>query len=191
MFKRKGKSQVDPKEENSYSYLDKTTGTISIVGEVTMKMASVFRQQIKTLERQKKNSTIVVEINSDGGCVEAGLMIIDTIQQSPKTVVTRVTGTAKSMGAMILMAANHREALPNSNIMVHEAHYDISATHGQIDSEVAFNKSLENVCNVIMDKQSGKESGYWENKYSGKNLYFTAEQALAEGLVTSIAVRKP
>ncbi len=187
---RKAIREKKEKDEDSYSYLDKAIGVISLVGDVTHKMASVFRQQVKVLERTKKHSTIVVEINSGGGDVEAGLLIVDTIQQSSKPVTTRVAGIAKSMGGVILMAGARREALPNSFIMFHQASYDLSASHQGIDAEVAFNKNLESVCNELMDRQTGHEPGYWESRYQGKNLYFNAAQALEEKLVHSIVVKK-
>jgi ATP-dependent Clp protease protease subunit len=185
--KRKNASTV---AEESYSYLDKTLGTISLVGEVTLKMASVFRQQLKTLERLKKHHVIVVEINSPGGDVEAGLLIADTIQGCTKPVTTRVTGIAKSMGGVILMAGSQREALPNSVIMFHQAAFEISATYEQLDGEIAYNKSLEQTCNELVDRQSGKEPGYWEKRCGGKNLYFNAAQALQENLIHTITTRK-
>jgi ATP-dependent Clp protease protease subunit len=173
-------------DEDSYCRLDKTLGTIYIVGEITQKVACEFRQHIRTLERLKRSSAVLVEINSPGGDIEAGLMIIDSIELCAKPVTTRVTGQAMSMGALILAAGTKREALPNSCVMVHQGSFRILAPFDELDTEVTEIKRIEKLCNEFLDKRTGKESGYWERRYNGKNLYLTSEQAQAEGLVHTI-----
>lgn len=177
-------------EEESYSYLDKILGTIYLVGEINPKVASVFRQQLRTLERLKKHSSIVVEINSPGGDIEPGLMIIDSIELCNKPVITRVTGVAMSMGALILASGSKREALPNSTVMIHQGSYTISVPFDELDNEVAENKRIEKLCNDFLDRTTGKEPGYWEKRCGGKNLYLTAEQCIAENVIQSILNKK-
>lgn len=177
-------------DDENYSYLDKSLGTIYIVGEITQRLASVFRQQIRTLEKLKRITTITVEINSPGGDIEAGLLITDSIDLCSKPVVTRVTGQAMSMGALILAAGTKREALPNAAVMVHQGSYRISAPYDELENEYLEIKRIEKLCNDFLDQRTGKESGYWEKRCGGKNLYLTAEQALAENLVQTILARK-
>lgn len=173
-------------DDDSYSTMDRTLGTIYLVGEVTQKQSSQFRQQIRTLERLKRVTSIVVEINSPGGDIEAGMMIIDSIELCKKPVTTRVTGQAMSMGALILAAGAQREALPHASIMVHQGSYRISAPYDEVETESAEIKRIEKLCNAFMDSRTGKEPGYWEKRYNGKNLYLTAEEALAENLIQTI-----
>jgi ATP-dependent Clp protease protease subunit len=177
-------------DEESYSALDKSTGTIYLVGEITHRQASQFRQHLRTLERLKRVHGILVEINSPGGDVEAGLMIIDSIEMCKKAVTTRVTGQAMSMAALILASGSKREALPRASIMLHQGSYRLSVPYDEIDTEVSELKRLEAVCNTFLDQRCGKEPQFWEKKCSGKNLYLTAELALADNLIDAI-VRKP
>lgn len=178
-----------PEEEN-YSYLDKSLGTIYIVGEITQKLASVFRQQLRTLERLKKFNHIIVEINSLGGDIEAGFLIIDSIDLCSKPVTTRVTGQAMSMGALILAAGVKREALPNAQVMLHPGSYRINAKYDDIHVEYNEVKRVEQQCNDFLDQRTGKESGYWEKKCSGKNVYLSAQQCIEENLVHLILTKK-
>jgi ATP-dependent Clp protease protease subunit len=177
-------------EDDSYCRLDKSLATIYIVGEITQKLASDFRQHIRTLERLKRVTNITVELNTPGGDIEAGLMIIDSIELCPKPVTTRVTGQAMSMGALILAAGTVREAFPNCLVMVHQGSYRVNAPFDEMTTEIAEVMRIEKLCNDYLDARTGHPSGYWASRPSGKNLYLNAEQALAEKLVHSILKRK-
>jgi ATP-dependent Clp protease protease subunit len=176
-------------EDESYSSLDKATNTIFLVGDITLRQASQFRQQLRTLERLKKCPAVLVEINSLGGDVEAGFMIIDSIMLSKKPVTTRVTGVAMSMAALILAAGEVRESLPSATIMLHEGSHWFGGAYHQIETELGEANRLEKLCNDYLDRRTGKEPGYWVQKCGPNNLYLTAEQALAEGLLTAIVKR--
>ncbi len=176
-------------EEDSLAVLDRPTGTIAIVGEITQRSASQFRQHLRTLERLKRTPTIQVEINSPGGDIEAGFMIIDSIELCKKSVTTRVTGVAMSMGALILTAGKHREALANATIMVHQGSYRINATYGELKSEVAECERIETLCANYLDTRTGQPPGFWAAHCLGKNLYLTAEQALEMKLIDTIVKR--
>lgn len=177
-------------EDDSYAKLDKSLGTIYLMGEITQKVASEFRQGIRTLEKLKKCTHIIVEINSPGGDIEAGFAIIDSIQLSTKPVTTRVVGVAQSMGSLILASGQTREAAPNSSIMVHQGTYRFYAGYDEIDTESSECKRIEKLCNDFLDTATGHPSGYWEKRHGGKNLYLTSEQALSEKLIHSIMKRK-
>lgn len=176
-------------EEDNYASIDKALGTIYVVGEVTQRMASQFRQHIRTLERLKKVPAIQVEINSPGGDIEAGFLMIDSIELCKKPVTTRVTGVAMSMGALILAAGKTREALPNASIMVHQGTYRVNAGYSEMQAEVSECERMEKLCADFLDARTGKTAGYWAARYSGKNLYLTPEQALAENLIDLVLKR--
>lgn len=61
-------------------------------------------------------------LNSPGGSVQAGFMLIDTIGVLKCEVEVICMGLAASMGAMILMAGTKgkRKALPHARIMLHQ-----------------------------------------------------------------------
>lgn len=177
-------------EDDCYSRLDKVSSTITIVGEITPKIASDFRQQLRTLERLKKTNTITVEINTPGGDIEAGFMMVDSIELCAKSVTTRVTGNAFSMGSLILASGHTREALPNSSVMIHQGTYTFRTVHDELRNEQAECERIEKLCNDFLDAKTGQPSGYWEKRHGGKNLYLTAQQALDEKLIHTIVKRK-
>ena len=173
-------------EDESYSALDKASSTIYLVGDITTKQASQFRQQLRTLERLKSKETILVELNSPGGDIEAGFAIIDSIELCKKPVTTRVMGQAASMAALILASGHKREALPRATIMVHEGTYYFRSTSSNLRVELAEAERIEKLCNDWLDQRTGKESGYWEKRHNRSNLYLTPEQALLENLIDTI-----
>lgn len=177
-------------EDDSYARLDKGLGTISLMGEITQKVASDFRQHLRTLERLQRHKTIVVELNTPGGDIEAGFAIIDSIELCAKPVTTRVAGIAFSMGSLILASGHNRESLPNSSVMVHQGTYRFFTAYDEIDVESAECKRVEKLCNDFLDRRTGQPSGYWEKRHGGKNLYLTPEQALEEKLIHLILRRK-
>lgn len=170
--------------EDSYCFLDRASSTISIVGEINQRVASSFRRCMRVLER--KAHPITVEINSHGGDIEAGLVIIDTMTLCRRRVTTRVTGQACSMAALVLASGDRREALPSATAMVHYGSYSFAARYDEMQTEVAEAVRLEKLCAKILDEATGKKSGYWEKKSKSGNLYMTAEVALTEGLIDRI-----
>lgn len=179
MLRRKAKD-----DEDSNCYVDKKLNTIYISGDITAKIASVFRRHMRSME--KVNKHIILEINSPGGDIEAGLMIIDTIKLCKRKVLVRATGVAMSMACVILACGDIREALPNTILMAHQGTYWFHERYHDIENEVTYAKTLELKCLELMDKHTKKEPGYWENLCGTKNLYLTADIALREGLIDRI-----
>jgi ATP-dependent Clp protease protease subunit len=135
---------------------------------------------------EKVNRHITLELNSPGGDIEAGLLIIDTIKLCKRKVVVRATGIAQSMATVILACGHIREALPNCSIMVHQGTYWFKERYHDLDNEVSEVKRLEALCLKLMDEHTKKAPGYWENKCGVRNLYLTADIALREGLIDKI-----
>lgn len=174
-------------DEDSNCYVDKKLNTIYVSGEITSKIASNFRRHLRAME--KVNKHIVLELNSPGGDIQAGLMIIDTIKLCKRKVVVRVTGEAMSMACVILACGDIREALPNSSIMAHQGTYWVKERFHDLDNEIEEVKRLEKLCLKLMDEHTNKESGYWEKVCGTKNLYITADMALREGLIDRICTK--
>lgn len=171
-------------EDNNYCYVDKLLRTVYINGEITQALASKFRRHVKSLDATKK--PIIVEINSPGGDIEAGLMIIDTIRLCKNKTVTRVTGQAFSMACIIACSGDRREMLPNSVLMSHQGSFVLACSYDNINNELQFVRGLEEKCWAIMDTSSGKKPGYWKEKSGNKDLYLNAQSALSEGLIDKI-----
>jgi len=165
-------------------FVDKVDGIIQIVGDIEYDMASKFRRHLNALARMHVN--ITVEINSHGGCIESGLMIIDSIKGCKSKITTRATGYAMSMAAVILAASPNREALEHASIMIHDGEYELSGKISELGYEASKIKKLDKITWDILDKCTGNEKGYWKTRCNGKDLALTAKQALREGLIDRI-----
>ena len=95
---------------------------IFLNGEVEDNMANIIVAQLLFLEAESAEKDIIMQINSPGGVVTAGMSIYDTMQFIKPDVSTIVVGQAASMGAVLLTAGTKgkRYALPNSRIMIHQ-----------------------------------------------------------------------
>ena len=91
--------------------------------EVNDVTASLVVAQLLFLEGEDPGKDIHFYINSPGGSVTAGMAIYDTMQYVKCDVSTTCIGMAASMGAFLLAggAKGKRFALPNSEIMIHQA----------------------------------------------------------------------
>lgn len=95
---------------------------IFVTGEIGMEQANAVIAQLLFLQSQNDQQDIKLYVNSQGGHVESGLAIIDTMNYISCDVSTICIGWAASMGAMILAAGakGKRLALPNAEIMIHQ-----------------------------------------------------------------------
>lgn len=181
MIKRKAKVS----DEDSSCSVDKDLRTIYISGDITRKLSSRFRKIFRSMQHES-SEPIVVEINSPGGDVDAGHMIVDTILLSNNCVITRVTGEASSMGAMILAAGDLRQALPRSTIMVHAIRWRLDVTETQLKTEI---DSIENTNTTfwdLIDSQTEQDAGYWKTLCGGMDKYLTPREALKHNLIHEI-----
>ena len=96
---------------------------IMLNDQVDNASASLIIAQLLYLEGQDPDKDINFYINSPGGSVSAGMAIYDTMQYIKCDVSTICMGRAASMGAFLLAAGamGKRFALPNSEIMIHQA----------------------------------------------------------------------
>jgi ATP-dependent Clp protease protease subunit len=82
-------------------------------------MSDLVVAQLLFLDHEGE-SAITLYVNSPGGEISAGLAIHDTMKMIKSSVNTVCLGQACSMGSFLLAAGDHRLALVNSEIMIHQ-----------------------------------------------------------------------
>lgn len=92
--------------------------TIMLFGDINAESAAKFIRSFTALEHASTGNILVL-LNSDGGDQDHGMAIYDTIKSSDCVVCVKVVGTAASMGAVILQAADLRVVSPYSTVMFH------------------------------------------------------------------------
>lgn len=95
---------------------------IILDGPITDEVCTNACLDLLYLEALDPVKDITLLLNSQGGSIQAGYMLIDTMNILKPDVQVICMGQAASMGAMILMAGTKgkRKALPHSKIMLHQ-----------------------------------------------------------------------
>jgi ATP-dependent Clp protease, protease subunit len=105
----------------------------------------VQQDAIKLSRKLKKTDTIHLFLNSPGGDISSGKLLIETLNSLPQKVDT-ITLFSASMSAMTVESLNDRYILPYGTIMMHPAFVQGMGGYvpGQLDSRVkALHQSLE------------------------------------------------
>ena len=91
-------------------------------GPVTDDSANVIVAQFLYLSNENPSADISLYINSPGGSVSAGMLIMDTMNFIRCDVATYCVGLAASMGAILLSSGQKgkRYCLPNSRVLIHQ-----------------------------------------------------------------------
>lgn len=171
-----------------YDAIDRTLFLADITDEIAESAAHLIRmwnivdKDLPPCDRKP----IKIFIDSCGGSVTAGFIIIDAISLSDTPVFTINMGTAYSMGLCILAAGHRRYAYPSATFLFHEGSTDI----GQIDAGKFKNYSkfyemlLERLKNFLLANTNMTEEMYKE-KYRD-DWWFFAKEALEYGFIDEI-----
>ena len=143
--------------------------------------ASDFRNALAAAE----GDDLVVEINSPGGDVMAGLGMYNMLRNSGKTVTTRVTGVAASIASIIMLAGDKREMPSNAFAMVHSVQGGAWGTAEEMrDQADVIDKVQASLRNIYVDRMGIDEAKATE--IMAKDTWLTAQECLELGFVTDV-----
>jgi ATP-dependent Clp protease protease subunit len=155
--------------------------------EVDDHVANRLCGQLLLLSAEDPRGVISLYINSPGGSVSAGLAIYDTMRLIPNDVSTLALGLAGSMGQFLLSAGTpgKRYALPHAQILMHQGSAGFGGTAADIE---IYAGQLERVGNTLLRLISAHTGQPVETveRDSRRDRWFTAEEALAYGLIDHI-----
>lgn len=137
-----------------------------------------FLLEFEALQQDESIDEIEVLINSLGGSVYKGMPIVTAIANSGKPVITIVDTVAASMAAMIFLAGHKRKMNSYAQVMIHSARYE----DGHEDEALKnVNDNIFNIIKAVTRRAKDRIKGWLS-----KDSWFTAKQALQEGLATEI-----
>ncbi len=153
-------------------------------------VANLIVAQLLYLEAEDAEKDVIMYLNSPGGVVTAGLAIYDAMQYIRCDVQTVCVGQCASMGAVLLTAGTKgkRQILPNSRVMIHQPHGGAGGTSADIEIQAREIMKLRGQLNEIIATSTGKPLTQVE-KDTDRDLYMSAEEAIAYGLVDRIVER--
>jgi len=154
-------------------------------------MANAVIACLLFLQMDDSKKDIHMYINSPGGSITAGLAIYDTMQFMTCDVNTYCIGMAASMGAVLLCAGTKgkRYALPNSDIMIHQASGGAQGTASDVERTVEFLYKLNRRVKGIIAHHTGQPLDK-VNADCERDTYLSAQQAKEYGLVDEVVASR-
>lgn len=158
-------------------------------GPVHDDSAKKIVNQLLFMEADKPGKEIRMYINSPGGVVTSGLVIMDTMDMISSPVRTICMGMSASMGAILLSAGEKgkREIWPNGRVMIHQP--SIGGVFGQAtDIEITaaeIQKTKEKSAEILANN-CGKTFNQIMKDFD-RDYWMDSKEALEYGIVDSIA----
>lgn len=185
-------------EEFEFVYTDsedylRNNGIYYITGDISEDSLLGYHQDIlaKHLDKRWKNKDIQLIINSVGGEVPEGWMLIDLIEYVRMDIKTVGMGEICSMGTMLVAAGTpgKRSTSPNCSLMIHG--FSMSNMRGT-------RQDLVDTMGFV-EREHEREIQFWErcsklNRddveklfLDGRDHYFTPHEALDLGIVDEVS----
>jgi len=136
----------------------------------------------------KSRQPIKLLINSPGGSVEDGQMVVDAILTAKVPVITIALGQAMSAAFDIFLAGDKRIVYPNTLLMMHSgsSRFD-NQTLPQINQEAKLHEAYFLRWSKWYASRTKVDEKKWHEMLStGLNYYYFPDDALKQGLVHEI-----
>lgn len=162
--------------------------SIFLWGAVTDESSEYVVNRLMYLEAQEPGKEIKLYINSPGGVVTSGMVMIDTMNLISSPVSTICMGLAASMGSMLLSAGEKgkRFIYPNGRVMIHQPSmggYQATATDIQIQAKEIV-KTKEKLAQILADN-CGKTLEQILGDFD-RDYWMNAQESLDYGIVDGI-----
>jgi ATP-dependent Clp protease protease subunit len=165
--------------------------TVMVFGEIDTALAQSVTAQLLALAAIS-NDPIRVLVHSQGGHVESGDTIFDVVRAIRPEVKMIGTGWVVSAGALVYSAAKkgNRIALPSTRFLLHQPLGGVRGPTPTSDIEIEANQILR--VRERLNRWFAEATGQAYEKVArdtDRNLWMTAEEARAYGLVDRIVER--
>lgn len=191
MATKKDKKEDDKKSGYKFDEKFIEQRKIFLWGAVNGKSAEKICNQLLYLEAEKPKTEITFYINSPGGIVTDGLLIMDIMKLISSPVKTVCMGMAASMGSILLSAGEKgkREIWPNARVMIHQP--SVGGIQGQAtDIEISARQLL-----LIKEKSARIIAENCNKEYKkimkdfDRDYWMSAEEAIKYGIVDKISAK--
>lgn len=178
--------------------------TILLEGQVNETMASIACASLLYLSQFKdeggklvamepgelNDQEIIMQINSPGGSVLAGLAIYDTMKSIPCPIKTVGFGYQASMGSILLVAGDTRAMTAKSKLMVHQIASGAQGKASDMKISERFTDVLYDDLIAIYVEHTGLNRDFWEAVLE-KDTWLSPEDALEMGFIHQVVGALP
>lgn len=133
----------------------------------------------------KGKTDVTVRLHTPGGSVIDGNLIYNTLAKSKANVHIVIDGIAASMGSILILAGNKVSIADNAYVMIHAPSGDVRGNAKELQKVARLLASMEKNFISKYAAKTGKTEEEVAAWLDGDN-WFSAEEALAEGLVDEI-----
>ncbi len=166
---------------------------ISLLGEV--KTDSTLEDLKLQAGDLNEFSTIILDISSQGGCVEEGLKImiwLNELSDQGKEVITVVSANAYSIASLIMLAADKRYISKHGEVMVHNPMVPFIeyANANELEKHISELRLLENLLQQLYVNFSNI-SAEDIKVLMDNETYLSPDDAVAKGFADSVIDVKP
>lgn len=172
------------------SRIDVVRRRIYLVGEICDEHLLLVEAGLSHLEALDSEAPITIWICSEGGDINAGYGIIDSIKSRSIEINTHCKGNAFSMAAWILAAGDNRSMSPNSYIMIHEGQFGMGEapmSKTQMDKHVQYHTQLEIRGWKMLGDFTKRSPSWWKKQCQACEFYIDANKAKALGLIDTVS----
>lgn len=159
-----------------------SSNSIVLVGEIGPEQASLGQE---ITEMAQSGKPIYLIINSPGGSVMDGNLIVSAIQSSPVPVYTICMQLCASMAAVIFETGTKRYMVDRSILMFHEAAGGLQGQFNQMKSRLNVFDRLVNKSNHEIAKRVGIDPDVFISKLPSE-LWLDAEDAVKQNYADSL-----
>lgn len=141
--------------------------------------------QISQMLRDLGPGDIVVNIDSPGGDMFAGLAIYNQLRAHEGNVTVNVVGTAASAASVIAMAGDTVNMHPAAFVMIHNTWMIAAGNSDDFTELAAMLKPFDKAMSDIYSARTGKGSAEVQTAMS-EETWFNADEAVAFGLADKV-----
>jgi ATP-dependent protease ClpP protease subunit len=192
----------DGKDTDCLSNLERLEqlGEFFLVGEVTEKrcheLTAAMLRRAKEAVEGGKECAMTLHISTCGGSASAGFALgaaVMTIRAQGIPVRTHIKGQAHSMGLIIAQFGQKRVMDALATVHIHDVSWgEYGDTRRHADAQRHIEMLRDYACGVYASRNTRggvrSDPRWWRDHYmSGGDYYFSAGDALAEGLVDELS----
>lgn len=134
-----------------------------------------YRETYSVLSTANPQDLVILHVNSNGGRMDAGIQIINHINNCKAKVVGVLHMECASMASAIFLACDDWELNPFSTMMVHSCSYGAAGKQSDIRSRVEFTTKFNE--KYVRETYTGfLDEGELDRVLKGDDLYLDADQ---------------